>query len=61
MYYVYDIIHLKSSNHLKHEHTFILVSKNGIGNFLRNSALAKRIFSNSPNYLQTQTHLRNQK
>lgn len=41
--YVYDIIHLKSYNYSKHEHTFSLVSTNDIGNFLRNSALAKWI------------------
>lgn len=48
MYYVYDVIHLKSNNHSKHEHAFILVSKNGMGNFLRNSALAKWILLKFP-------------
>ena len=43
MYYKYDIMHLKSYNHSKHEHIFILVSENGTGNFLRNSVLAKQI------------------
>ena len=44
MCYVYAIMHLKSCNYPNIRISLVLVSKNVIGKFLRNSALAEWIF-----------------